>query len=78
LLLLGSWRFGFQINDQATTVRDCTPRSRGASECARDHFSKVFVKQIPPAGEATGTAIDPIMMKLTLRDEESQQRTTTD
>jgi hypothetical protein len=45
---------------------------------APDHFSKMFVKQIPLAGEATGTAIDPIMMKLTLRDEESQERTTTD
>ena len=42
---------------------------------APDHFSKVFVKQIPLAGE---TAIDPIMMKLTLMDEESQERTTTD
>jgi hypothetical protein len=37
----------------------------------------VFVKQIPLAGEATGTAIDPIMMKLTLRGEGSQVRTTT-
>jgi hypothetical protein len=42
---------------------------------APDHFSKVLVKQIPLAGE---TAIDPIMMKLTLRGEGSQVRTTTD
>jgi putative ABC transport system substrate-binding protein len=45
-------------------IRDMVPSAHRVAVLANapDPFSKVFVKQIQLAGEATGTAIDPIMI----------------